>query len=142
MPLTTNAPFFFQPTPFFFSPPNFFLIFILYYLMNSAFLRMLAVPSETDFCKAPTLFDIPNFSKLHSKLFGMDPSAPIIIGTINVCLPHILAISNRRIVIHFFVSFQNRVIIDGTRNIIIKHFFVFFFTTTISVLRCSICLST
>ena len=55
---------------------------------------MLAVPSKTDFCKAPTLYDIPNFFKLYSKSFGMDPSAPIIIGTINVSLSHFLAISN------------------------------------------------
>ena len=48
--------------------------------MDSAFLRTLAVPSKTDFCKVSTLRNIPNFFKLHSKLFGMDPSAPIIIG--------------------------------------------------------------
>ena len=60
--------------------------------MDSTFLRMLAVPSNTDFCK---LYDIPNLLKLHSKLFGMDPSAPIIIGTVNVSLSHVLAISNR-----------------------------------------------
>ena len=60
--------------------------------MDSTFLRMLAVPSNTDFCK---LYDIPNLFKLHSKLFGMDPSAPIIIGTVNVSLSHVLAISNR-----------------------------------------------
>ena len=53
---------------------------------------MLAVPSKTDFCKVSTLY-MSNFFKLHSKLFGMDPSAPIMIGTINVSLPHILAIS-------------------------------------------------
>ena len=49
----------------------------------------------------------------------MDPSAPIIIGTINVSLSHILAISNRRSekLIQFFDSFQNQVIIDGTRDI-------------------------
>ena len=54
--------------------------------MESAFLRMLAIPSKTDFCKVPTLFDIPKFFKLHSKSFGKDPRAPIIIGTINVSL--------------------------------------------------------
>ena len=49
----------------------------------------------------------------------MDPSAPIIIGTINVSLSHILAISNRHSekLIQFFDSFQNQVIIDGTRDI-------------------------
>ena len=43
--------------------------------MDYTFLRMLAVPSKTN----------------HSKSFGMDLS-PIIIGTINVSLSHILAI--------------------------------------------------
>ena len=62
--------------------------------MGSTFLRMLAVPSKTDFCKAPKLYDIPNFFKLHSKVFGMDPSAPTMVGTINVSLSHILTISN------------------------------------------------
>ena len=47
--------------------------------MGSTFLRMLAVPSKTDFCKVPKLYDIPNFLKLHSKVFGMDP---IMVGTI------------------------------------------------------------
>ena len=56
---------------------------------------MLAVPSKTDFCKVPTLYDIPNFFKLLSKWLGMDPSAPIIIRTINVSLSHILAIYDR-----------------------------------------------
>ena len=36
----------------------------------------------------------PVFFKLHSKSFGMDPSAPIIIGTINVSSSHIQAIPN------------------------------------------------
>ena len=63
--------------------------------MDSTFLRMLAVPSKRDFCKVLILNDIPNSFKLHSKSFGMDPSAPIIIGTIAVSLSHILAISNR-----------------------------------------------
>ena len=63
--------------------------------MDSTFLRKLTVPSKTDFFKVPTLYDIASFFKLHSKLFGMDPGAPIIIGTINVSLSHILAISNR-----------------------------------------------
>ena len=62
--------------------------------MDSTFLKMLAVPSKTKFSKVPTLHDIPNFCKLHSKSFGMDLSAPIIIGTVNVSLSHILAISN------------------------------------------------
>ena len=62
--------------------------------MDSTFLRMLAVLSKTGFCRVPILYDIPNFLKLHFKLFGMDRSAPIIIGTI-VSLSHILAISNR-----------------------------------------------
>ena len=63
--------------------------------MDSTFLRMSAVPSKTDFCKVPTLYDIPNFFKLHSKSFGVDRSAPIIIGTIYVSLSHILAFSNQ-----------------------------------------------
>ena len=63
--------------------------------MDSTFLRMLAVPSsKQDFNKVPTLYDIPNFLKLHPKSFGMDPSAPIIIATINVSLSQILAIFN------------------------------------------------
>ena len=63
--------------------------------MDSNFLRILAVPSKTDFCKVPTLYNIPSFLKLHSKTFGVDPSAPIVIVTINVSLSHILAIYNR-----------------------------------------------
>ena len=63
--------------------------------MDSTFLRMLAVPIKTVFCKVPTLYDIPNFFKLHSKSFGVDRSAPIIIGTIYVSLSHILAFSNQ-----------------------------------------------
>ena len=62
--------------------------------MNSTFIRMLAVPSKTDFCKVSTLYNMSNFFKLRSKSFGMDPSAPIMIGTVNVSLSHILAISN------------------------------------------------
>ena len=54
---------------------------------------MLTVPGKTDFCKDSTLYDIPNLFKLHSKSFVMDPSAPIIIGTINDSLSHILTIS-------------------------------------------------
>ena len=63
--LTTNPLFF--PTSFFFSfshPPP-LLFSNLYCLMDSTFLRMLAVPSKTDFCKVSTLYDIPNFFKLH-----------------------------------------------------------------------------
>ena len=56
---------------------------------------MLVVPSKTDFCKVSTLYDITNFFKLHSKSLGMEPTTLIIIGTINVYLSHILAISNR-----------------------------------------------
>ena len=63
--------------------------------MNRTFYRMLAVPNKTDFCKVLILNDMPNFFKLHSKSFGMDPSAPIIIGTINVSLSHVPATSNR-----------------------------------------------
>ena len=55
---------------------------------------MLAVPSKTDLCKVSTLYDMSNFFKLNSKSFGMDPSAPIMIVTINASLSHILAISN------------------------------------------------
>ena len=54
--------------------------------MDSTFLRMLAVPIKTVFCKVPTLYDIPNFFKLHSNSFVMDRSAPIIIDTINASL--------------------------------------------------------
>ena len=63
--------------------------------MDSTFLKILAVPSKTNFCKVHTLYDMPNFCKLHSKSFGTDPSAAVIIVTINVSLSHILAISNR-----------------------------------------------
>ena len=92
--LTTNLPpFFFTSLFFSFSHP--LLFSNLYCLMDSTFLRMLAVPSKTDFCKVSTLCDMSNFFKLHSSLFGMDPSAPIMIGTINVSLSHILATSNR-----------------------------------------------
>ena len=55
---------------------------------------MLAYPIETDFCKVSTLYDIPNFFKLYSNWFGIDPSSRIIIGAINVSFFHILAISN------------------------------------------------
>ena len=54
---------------------------------------MLAIPSKTDFCKISGLYNIPNFFKLHSKSFGVNPSAPLIIGII-VSLSLILAISN------------------------------------------------
>ena len=64
-------------TPPFFHP---LICYNLYCLMDSTFLRMLAVPSKTDFCKVPTLYDIPNLFKLHSKSFDIDPSASIIIG--------------------------------------------------------------
>ena len=85
---------------------------------------MLAVPSKTDFCKVTTLSDIPNFSKLHSKSFGMDPRTPIIIGAINDSLSHILAICNRIfLIIQFFVSFPNQVIIDETSDINYQTFF-------------------
>ena len=63
--------------------------------MDSAFLRMLAVSSKTDFCKVSALYDMSNSFNLHYKSFGMVPSGPIMIGTINVSLSHILAISNR-----------------------------------------------
>ena len=63
--------------------------------MDSTFHRMLTIPIKTDFFKVSTFHDIPNIFKLYSKLFGMDPSAPIIIGTIIVFLSHILAISSR-----------------------------------------------
>ena len=56
---------------------------------------MLAILSKTGFCKVPTLYDIPNFFKLDSKSFVMDPIAPIIIGTISVSFSHIQAISSR-----------------------------------------------
>ena len=90
--LTTN-PFFSHPLFFSFSHP--LLFSNLYCLMDSTFLRMLAVPSKKCFCKVSTLYDMPNLFKLHSKSFGMDPGAPIIIGSINVSLSHILAIFNR-----------------------------------------------
>ena len=50
------------------------------------FLRMLAVLSETYFCKVPTLYDITNCFKLHSRSFGMDPSVSVIIDPINISL--------------------------------------------------------
>ena len=99
--LTTNPSFF----PIFFShllPHSSFPLFStlllfsnLYCLMDSTFLKILAVPSKTNSCKVHTLYDMPNFCKLHSKSFGTDPSAAVIIVTINVSLSHILAISNR-----------------------------------------------
>ena len=62
---------------FFFHPSHLSLRFSnLYCLMGNTFLRLLAVPSRTDFCKVHTLYDISIFFKLHSNLFGMDPSAP------------------------------------------------------------------
>ena len=79
--------FYLFPTPLLFSN--------LYCLMDSTLLRMLAVSNKTDFCKVPSLYDIPDFFKLHSRSFGMNPSAPIIIGAVNVCLSHIQAISDR-----------------------------------------------
>ena len=95
--LITNPspPILFNPPPFLFFPPPFLFFSNLYCLMNSTFLRILAVPSKTDFCKIPTLCDIPNFFKLHFNSLGMDPSSPLIIAAINVSLSHILAISNR-----------------------------------------------
>ena len=60
--------------------------------MDSTFLIVLAVPCKIEFCKVPTLYDIP---KLHTKSLGMDPCASIIIGTIIASLSYILAISNR-----------------------------------------------
>ena len=53
---------------------------------------MLAVPSKTDFCKVFLLYDTPIFFKLHFS-YGIDPSAPVIIGTINVSLSHIYSYS-------------------------------------------------
>ena len=50
---------------------------------------MLAVPSKTHFCKVSILYDTPNFFKLHSNSFGMDPR---IIGAINFPLSHIIII--------------------------------------------------
>ena len=64
--------------------------------MDKTFLRMLAMSSKRDFCKVPTFYNIPSCFKLHSNSFDMDPSAAIIIGTINVFLSHILAIVDRR----------------------------------------------
>ena len=65
------------------------------------------------------------FFKQHSKSFSIDPSAPIIIGIVDVSLSHILAISNRNLeqLFSFFISFQNHIIIDGTRNINYQTFF-------------------
>ena len=63
--------------------------------MDSTFLRIITVLNKIDFCKVSTLYDIPNFSKWHSKSFGVIPSVPIIIGSIKVSLSYILAISNR-----------------------------------------------
>ena len=65
--------------------------------MDSTFLRIITVLNKINFCKVSTLYDIPkwHFSKWHSKSFGVIPSVPIIIGSINVSLSYILAISNR-----------------------------------------------
>ena len=48
---------------------------------------MLAIPSKTDFFKVLTFYDILSFLKLYSKSCGMDPSAPMIIGNIDVLFP-------------------------------------------------------
>ena len=95
--LITNPspPILFNSPPFLFFPLPFLFFSNLYCLMNSTFLRILAISSKTDFCNIPTLCDIPNFFKLHFKSLGMDPSSPLIIAAINVSLSHILAISNR-----------------------------------------------
>ena len=134
--LTTN-----HPTPYLFHPV---LFSSFYCLMDSTFLRMLAVPSNTDFYKVPAMYDIPNLFMLHSKSFGMDPSAPIIIGIINVSLSHILAISNRSSeqLSSFLFLFRIRLLSTGYATSIIKQFLVFFSITTISSLRYTICLST
>ena len=60
--------------------------------MDSTFLRMLGVKQTS--VKFLHCMIYPVFFKLHSKSFGMDPSAPIIIGTINVSSSHIQAIPN------------------------------------------------
>ena len=132
----------FQLFPFFPSPSTSFSN--LHCLMDSTFLRMLAVPSKIDYCKVPTLYDIPNFFKLHSKSFGMNASAPIIISTIIVSLSHILAIVNRisEWLSSFLILFRIRLLSTRHATSIIKHFFMFFYITTISGLQCSICLST
>ena len=90
--LLTTTPPFLHPSPSFSLFPIPLVFSIFYFLMDSTFLRMLTVPSKTDFSKLPPLYDIPMFFKLHSKSFGMDPSVPIIIGTINVFLSHILIV--------------------------------------------------
>ena len=104
---------------------------------------MLPVPSKTDSRKVSTLYDIPNFFKLHSKLLGIDPSAPITIGTINVSLSHILAISNRSSeqLFSFLVLFRIKLLLTEHATSIIKHLFVFFSIITMPAHRCSICLS-
>ena len=142
--LTSNSSsHFFHRTPSFSPFPTPLLFSNLYCLMESTFLIMLAVPRKTDFCKVPTLYDIPNFFKLHSKSFDMDPSTPIINRTINVSLLHILAISDRSSewLSSFSFLFKIRLLSTGHATSIIKHFFVFFSITTISVLRCSIFLT-
>ena len=133
--LTSNSPSpFFHHTPSFSPFPTALLFSNLYCLMDSFFLIMLAVPSKTDFCKVPTLYDIPTFFKLHSKWFGMDPSAPIIIRTINVSLSHILAIYDRSSewLSSFSFLFRIRLLSTGHATSIIKYFFVFFSIITIS----------
>ena len=94
---TTNPPpHYFFHLPLFLFPTHPPLLFSdLYCVMDSFFLSILAIPSKTVFCKVSTLYDMSNFFKLHPKSFGMDPSAPVMIGSINVSLYHILAISNR-----------------------------------------------
>ena len=84
---------------------------------------MLEVPSKTDFCKVPTLYDIPNFFKLHSKSFGMDSSAPVII----VSLSHILAISNRSWEQLSSFSFLFRIRLLSTGHLTSSHFYLYSF---------------
>ena len=109
--------------------------------MDSTFLIMLAVPWEIEFCKVPSLYDIP---KLHTESLGIDPCASIMIGTITASLSHILAISNRSSdqLSCFLFFFQNQIITAGTSDINYQTFIHIFSITTISGLRCNICLST
>ena len=129
MLLATNPFFYFLPFFLFLIPPFFFsasLLFSnLYCLMDSTFLIVLAVPCKIEFCKVPTLYDIP---KLHTKSFGKNPCASIIIGTIIASLSHILAISNRISdqLSCFLFRFRIRLLPPGHRTSIIKHLFIFF----------------
>ena len=87
---------------------------------------MLAIPSKTDFFKVLTFYDILSFLKLYSKSCGMDPSAPIIIGNINVSFSHIVAISNCSSELSIFsFLFRISLLSTGHATSVVKHSYYF-----------------